>query len=341
MKQYIFILVICLLVSCTKDTNNLIILNNNNLEVADTIVRFADKNPIAITIKDSVMFILCVQSDTCMAVYDIRNNCFLKSFGTKGRGPEDVVEPSFILNFDKNRILLDDVNAIRFLEIKQDNNRDFYFSKFSAIPAEIYPSSDLSYDNDIYVGRQVGKKHKMFYVYNAKTKSKIDIDYNPKIPDIRDENYYLANHTAINSQKNRIIIGMYFLDMCQIYDMQGNRLQTIVFSENYIPDVENHSLNTDKGYSGICGLFPTTEACYILRFTEIPIYDNGQYVDNQNEYFLIKSDWDGNVESSFKIQGELQGQFYIDENENKLYVIRHVVESIYDDYYDVVTYNLK
>jgi hypothetical protein len=50
MKKYIFILVICLLVSCTKDTNNLIILNNNNLEVVDTIVRFADKNPIAITI---------------------------------------------------------------------------------------------------------------------------------------------------------------------------------------------------------------------------------------------------------------------------------------------------
>lgn len=349
MKKLYFILsisIIALLTSCTNPKKNIVydLSNSSNLLIEDTLVRFDNKIAIGVSIKDSMAFIIQAQSDTCITVLNIKSKIISKSFGLVGHGPEDVISPSFIASIDgSNNIYLIDTNTKKMLKVEKRNKNEYFLKEFIRYPNEIFPSSNLNYSKNYIVGRKIGSENnKMFYIFNQKTRLKIEVDPNPLMTDLKDVNYFCAPNLALNTQKKKIVVGMYFFDMFHLYDLEGNHLKTFYFSDNYIPKVDkkNRVLDMSEGCKGINRVFPTKNYCYLLRYIEKPVFENGVVVRSNNELFLVKIDWDGNLIKSYKFKDEIIGQFYVDEINKKVFAIRHVVESKNHEFYDVVSYLL-
>lgn len=343
MRNLVLLTLLVLMVSsCKQSTSFYRITDSQKISIEDTVLRFDNKNPVALAICDSVMFIICVQTDTSISIFDMKAGTFLNSLGIAGNGPEDVLDPVLISGVHGNKLYLEDTNTKKLLQVLRSNNK-FYLSEFMDYHNDIYPSSNLNYSESYFAGRLIGSNKKMFYIYNTTSKTRLDVNFNPYIDNVKDLNYYTSSNISLNSKKNRLIIGFYFIDMCQLYDLKGNLIKSIFFSEKYIPKVDSRSKSLDlsKGYSGFVRMYATEDACYLMRKTELPIIKNGEYIGSTKNMILIKMDWDGNIEKSFKIEDEIQGQFYVDEKNNKLYAIRHVTESDNLDYYDVVTYSIR
>lgn len=315
-----------------------------SIEVSDTLLRFIDKNPIGVSLVDSNLFVICAQSDTTIIAYDIKRGIKVNGFGIVGSGPEDVIEPSFVLSVENEYCYLEDASTKKLLRIDKSKTGEFYLSKFAEYPAEIFPSSNLNMSAEYFVGRQVGSNETMFNIFNRKSKNMINVDFYPKLHGVEDVNYYCASNVILNAPKNRIVTGMYFIDMCQIYDLKGNLLKLVYFSEQFIPktDQKRKILDLSQGYSGIQRVFPTKDACYLLRVTELPVFNSvGEYISSKKDFILIKLNWDGQVEKSFVIKDKIQGQFYIETSTNMMYAIRHSAESTDREYYDIVSYKIE
>lgn len=99
--------------SCTSDDNDfdLVDLSETSiLQSPETILRFDDKYPVSVKMVDSLLFIVNVKADTCVDVYNIKTRQKIKSLGPLGHGADDLVNPSFILSVDNDRVLLDEGN---------------------------------------------------------------------------------------------------------------------------------------------------------------------------------------------------------------------------------------
>jgi hypothetical protein len=234
--------------------------------------------------------------------------------------------------------LLEDGNLKKILKIEIDNidnNKTFTLKQHIDYPERIFLSSEINFSDNFVVGRKISKG-KMFYIYKMGADLINDIDYYPLIRNLKhDPNYIYAPTLALNEEKNKIVVGMYFFDMFHLYDLNGNRIKSFCFSENCIPKFESDDLMQDlqNGYSGIIRVFPTNDYCYLLRIT-------GEPLTNNNEKMLIKINWDGELIKVYKIQDEIEGQFYISEKEKKMYAIRHFIDAEEKEIYGIVSYSL-
>jgi len=335
------------LISCLNSSKEVIydITDSPILNIEDTIFRFEDKLAIGIAVQDSTAFIIQYNSDTCMLALNLNTRKLIKGFGFKGSGPEDVVSPEFMPSLDNSHaVFLVDVNSKKLLSIENSGNKTFHLKKLMTFPAEIFPASNLNYSNQVLVGRQskIGS-NKMFFIYDQKKHTKVDVSSNPDIPGLKDPNYFCAPHLALNAAQHKIIAGMYLMDMFHVYDLEGKHIKSVCFSKDYIPkmDKKGGALDLNQGFRGIYNLFPTDDFCYLMRVIEKPVFKNGDVVSTTRELFLVKVDWDGKLISSYRINDEIGGHFYVDEKQKKLFAIRHTVESTSKEFYDVVTYSLK
>ncbi|MDR1170243.1 MAG: hypothetical protein LBK97_05345, partial [Prevotellaceae bacterium] len=123
--------------------------------------------------------------------------------------------------------------------------------------------------------------------------------------------------------------------MFSLFDLSGNRLKSVYFSDNYIPSLawekQHVHFDTEKGYAGI-NVYPTNDFCYLLRHEEVN--------DETVKIHLIQVDWDGNLVKSYLVPNDMQRQFCIDEKSKKMYAIRHSVTDDNEIFY-VVAYSLE
>jgi hypothetical protein len=335
------------LVSCLNSSKEVIydLTDSPVLSIQDTIFRFEDKLAMAIAVQDSTAYIIQDNSDTCMLALNLKTKKMIKGFGFKGSGPEDLVSPEFMPSLDNsNAVFLVDVNSKKLLSIKNDGNKAFHLKKLMPFPAEIFPASNLNYSNQVLVGRQLKiGSNKMFFIYDQKKHTKVDVSTNPDIPGLKDPNYFCAPQLALNAAKHKIIVGMYYMDMFHLYDLDGKHIKSFCFSKDFIPplDKKGGALDLIQGFKGIYNLFPTDDFCYLMRVIEKPVFKTGEVVSTTRELFLVQVDWDGKLISSYRIKDELGSRFCVDEKQKKLFAIRHTVESTSKEFYDVVTYSLR
>jgi hypothetical protein len=303
----------------------------------DVLFDFDDKYPVSVYVKDSFAYIIQIKSDTCIMVLDICTKQIVYSLGNVGHGPDDIIRPDFIASINHPDILLEDGNVKKFLKIDMDRDRKtFSLKKFIEYPDQIYPSGEINFSKNFIAGRKVGKGN-MFYIYNKNRDSMVDVDYYPVIKDLKhDPDYIYAPTIALNEDRNRIVAGMYLFDMFHLYDLTGKRIETFCFSENCIPRLDSDDLMRDiqKCKAGIIRTFPTNDYCYLLRIT-------GDRIAGLTENMLLQITWDGELINAYKIQEEIEGQFFINEDERKMYAIRHVINSDENEIYGIVSYPLK
>jgi hypothetical protein len=344
MKNLICLVLLYAFVSCSeqKKDNTLIrydLSQSVSLNEPEIIFGFEDRYPVFITVKDTIAIIIEVKNNTSFIALDINKKEVLKYFGNHGNGPEDVYSPDFILSTDiEDFLIFQDVNLGRIRKFDVKGEDKFKIEKFIDYPQEIFPGSNLSISSNFIVARTINWEEKnMFHIYNRTDSSVIDVGFYPDVKELSDRNNGLAARHALNESKNRIITGMYYIDMFSLFDLSGKRLKSVHFSDNYIPplawddDGKYVNFDTEKNRMGI-DVYPTNDYCYLLRSESVN--DEGKDINH-----LIQVDWDGNPVKSYLVPEDDMLGFCIDEKSKKMYTIRHSVTDDNEIFY-VVAYSL-
>lgn len=337
--RYILLIFCIIFSSCNKNyTEKFHQLNLSNHSIIDsttTIIEFDDKYPVSLAAKDSLLYVICVKSDTCLHVVNLNTKKLMTSLGTVGHGPNDLINPNFILSLNHSKILLDVGNLNKIVRI-ENNAGQIELSEDIPYPEPIFLSSELNMSTNYIVGRKVDSlEGSMFFIYNKNTNQLIKSDCYPSLSTpVKDKNYVYAPVLALNESKNRIIVGMYFFDLFHIYDLSGNRIKTFSFSEKYTPHIDKKGgfIHLEDGYTGIIRAYPTKEYCYLLRSEKDKNGDSSE--------MLIQIDWEGNLIHSYKFKDHVSGQFYINEDSNTLYIICNYIRSDDEDIFAIISYNL-
>ena len=336
-NSIVLLLLLLLSVSCNRNRYSLVDLSRSaTLDLSDVFIEFDDKYPVGIRLKDSIAFLIEIKANTCLLAIDLKHKELIKSFGNYGRGPNELLNPEFITSLDRNNIFLEDNNSLKIARIEADLDESLFKVLDSGkFPEAIAISSEVNFSQNYIIGRSIGKSEEsFFFIFNKNTNTRKDVYHKPFFTeDLVDPNFTYASSIALNENKNRIIVGMYFFDLFFVYDLNGEIIHSFCFSENFKPQINDKLLNFQESYSGIISVFPTENYCYLMRITTIPELST-------HKRMLIQVDWEGNLINSYTINENMERQFYIDEAKKTMFAIVNYTKED-QDLFGLVSYKLK
>ena len=315
-----------------------------------TIIEFDDKFPVWMDIKDSLLVIINRNDSSMFNLIGIQSKKILKEFGRYGQGPEDFIDPSFItnnatFNTEKNNLLLTDVNNNKIMSLDLSDSKDIKFDLISKFPSKTFTASNINMNDDIIVGRMISKSDNMFFIYDAKNDSLNEVPFFPVIEGFEEglnKSYYLAVNVGMN--KSKIVTAFYKMDIINFYDMKGERLKTITFSDNSIPkvDTKNDIFDFRNGYIGYSQIYPTEEFVYLKRNKVKYLFGNEyEEADEKKESYIIKLDWEGNTIANYYFPNVNFGSFCVSSDNKNLYVIvNETSDDLEKDYYNIYSYKI-
>ena len=349
MKKLLLFFLIIGLYSCSKksDYSYVDLSDARILSNPQRLLRFSDKYPFDIAIKDSLAILLFNKDDTCGAVYNLNTRKPVGYFGMVGNGPGEVTGISFVKNIEyalkKDSLYFFDANRGRLMGISLKMQNHFALNDILNSPNPLYKSFEQNITKNRMIGITGRRVPEMFFIYNFITRERQSIECFPEISDIDSimKSSYYSALLGVNEKNEKIIAGMSCFDMIHIYSFQGERIKTICFSEKCIPPVKDHIFDLSKGYFSMYGIYPTKNFCYIKRREILSVSMENNKYRSTNITSILKLDWNGKLISSYTLPGEdLIRGLYIDEKLNRLYLIQNTIEADNADYWDVVYYDL-
>lgn len=336
MKKFVPFLLCLVLYSCNSFNGNYKSLNlqeGKPLGDGTVVLNYEADYPVGVyKVNDSIFFIQQAMSDTCFHVLDLSGNRCLY-VGNKGYGEDDFLDPNIISSVDKSMLLLEDSDLKKIVKVNIEDD-SVYISSYLSYPDVIFVAKELNNSFNYIIGRKVGPYEKMFFIYDKRSGEIIEIDNSPQTPyRFRDNNYTFAPVLSLNEEKGRIVLGMYFWDIVQIYNLEGECIGSYSFQKDYKPyyDRNNKCVDLSKDYSGVIRSFSTNDYCYLLRRS---------IIDLKSYYSLVQLDWNGKLINHYQLPNNVLGQFYIDDNENQLYIIQRNITESDTEIYSIVSYGL-
>jgi len=324
----------CSLGNSNKDKNADVNVVPQKLASADTLVAMYEDFPAALDVCGNLLCVKTVKSDTCLALFDKVSGQLIKRIGVKGNGPQDMQSPEFV----KNSRLVDD-ERLMFYDLNQQKlfflNKDTSLGDFSPLSAFL---GSLNVTSEYIVGHSTGFDPSLFLMVNRKTGEKVSVPLHPKLPEAQEERfknmlrYMYSSNVMCNEAQDRIVLGMYFFDMIQVYDFKGECQKTLTLGEEKDFERIFSTLTNDGHYWGYPSVYATKDFCYLRR-----VLSDGKSRDaKQNQ--IVKMDWEGKVVAVYDLDTLLTGGFCVDD-EGALYGIAN---GILDDeeVYWVLKYRL-
>lgn len=338
--QLLLLFLVCLGCTTQSDVNTIIEIEsptNISAQQAEVIVRFDDRYPIELGYTDSLLYIQQRLVNYHYIVYDFRADKLIDSVVPIGSAPNNLLYPEFVSSVQSSEIVIFDSGVGEFF-VPRFSNDGFCLKNLEGLPTDLTASSDLSVSAKFIAGRKMAiGEPSMFYIYNKEDSLLHNVSPSPKLlNEIADPNYTYAAVVGLNEEKNRVVGGMYFFDLIHLYDLGGNLIKSVHFSQNSIPSVnsETKSLDLSDGYSGIVRVFPTRDYCYLMRITEAP-----EHIQRSDK-MILQLNWEGELIQAYAFEDNITGRFYVDETNKKLYAIRHRIESDDLELFEVVSYRL-
>lgn len=310
-----------------------------DLRSGHLIKSFGEKFPVSIEFNDSLLYVVMAKSDTCIYIYNIENSELAGSMGNVGYGPNDVLSPNLIMN---SNALKKKVGGVVYYDL---NTKRIFLAKgkdqlipISGINEKIYPAKDLSMGNRYWIGQKiVPNNESLCQIYDSITDVLKAIETYPKIKEIDsrvDRNYLYSSKIVFNEKKNRIVLGMYFWDLIQVYDLEGHKIKTFSLVENYDAESCMKRMFEEENYIGFTQIYATEDYCYLRR-----VLTNGK-THKGEKMQVIKMDWDGNIITIYRLGDLMVGGFTVDEeNETMIGIVQTVNEDI-EEFYNIVSYKL-
>lgn len=334
MKFLIYIIAILILYSCNsspkyslKGIEKLKILNSPTI-----VHEFNSDYPASVyMLGDSLLYATLEKSENCMKIINLKLQTSF-DFGKIGLGDKEFLGLDFIHSVNIAKTLLVDNNKKKIWSLTCTND-SATVQEYIPYPNSIYVGSELNVSPNYIVGRKVGEGEKMFFIYNRQNGEKKDVEILSIVDfDFVDMNYTYAPVLAFNEKKQRIIAAFYFFDMYCVYDLSGKCISTHRISNNYLPSINKRyrSVDFNGDLSGCIRSFSTSEYCYLLRRCTN---------ETKGDYVLLQLDWDGNIVNAYQLPNTVSGQFYIDSEQEKLYIIQQRLEGD-EEIFSVVSYLL-
>ena len=92
-------------------------------------------------------------------------------------GADDLINPNFILSVDNDRVLLDEGNLKKIVEIGKDDDGSMQLKKYIPYPDSIFMSSETNLSENYIAGRKIDAINgKMFFVYNRTTGKIMEVE---------------------------------------------------------------------------------------------------------------------------------------------------------------------
>ncbi|MDR1896685.1 MAG: hypothetical protein LBR10_07845, partial [Prevotellaceae bacterium] len=310
----------------------------------ETLIEFDETHPVWLTLKDSTVFIIQVQTEFNMLAFDL-NTKEVQYFAHTGNGPEEIIGPPEFIKPHTADLLVRDASINGIIKRVTEKNGTFSVEKVE-YPEKLqqYFGVELNFsDNFIVADNLINRDKGIFDVYDKNTDSLISIDYYPKMYTDRDFDprvqFLYAPSLGLNEKRNRIIAGMYHFDMFHVYDLSGKRINSFRFSDNFLPDISADDWQGSVG-GFIPHTFPTENYCYFERMTRKRSQSEN---DETTQKMVLQVTWDGELVRAYKFQDngeEFYGGFYIDEKNNRMYAIRNYVNKKDEEMFALVTYDL-
>jgi lipoprotein len=325
MKKIIFICFIFLFIACEEE-------EITSLEVTRNIQTFCKAQIQAKCFsngiyRDSILFFIaeCSPEEKYIYMYNdsLQPTC---SFGEKGRLFSEFNMPFFYRNSQLHKqdsiIQIYDINLLqeKYMNLNLINRKlDFIDGRY--FPPQLYFSENLNQiDNNTLVGNSIETQNGIFFIYKYDSDSitwiKYNTGFNFKNPQIQYDVH--KNIICANPSKRVLYAGYRFLDLIQLYDVDGKLLKKIQFSKLKKPLLE-------KRYTGVSydnpiytiDMYATSRYCYLLRANMTMEQLND---DKDHPCQIIVMDWEGNIKDVLQIPFFIM-PIVIDENNTTLFSI--------------------
>lgn len=202
---------------------------------------FIFSDPAEIVFVDSLLIVHDSQKqDYCFHIFDSRNGNFIKSFGSKGRGPGEIIFPES-MNYSSNRQALTtydpNLKKIVLYHIEQIlNNEEPYYSEIKTLesPGLIYQA--LPYKNN-FILRGCDSKMRFGVLDSLNKVIPLYTDF-PKIVPSEEENWAIANYVpqcAISPNGTKMVSATYIGGIFEIFNIKQNQISADTIQFYYQP----------------------------------------------------------------------------------------------------------
>lgn len=299
----------------------------------DTIIHWDDQYPRDVRIVGDWLCVLMAKTDTCMYLYDKVTGAFSHRLGVLGGGPEDMMSPEFVKNNcegENRNLLLCDINAGKRFSLTPDAQ----LTDFVPIHSRL---SSINVVAGGVLGHPIGGKPTLWEMSDANGKA-LRVELQPSVPASLPEKvrpnlgYLYSCHVLAESQLRSVIVPMYFFDLIQVYDAQGNLRKLVSPQEGY--DFEQNFQDVLQGndYWGYPQCFSSERYCYLYRCLTDGV--TRQVKKSQ----LVKLDWEGNIVKSIELDRPLTSGFCVEDDTIAYCIVRDIKDD--QEMYRLVRYTL-
>lgn len=328
MKNLLILSLIFLFTGCTDKTITRIYLEKNSKKMTAGNIIFSSDIIGAVgdmTVKgDLIIFIdHHPSSATCFYVVNKTTGELENSFGKRGRGPEEYLQPTIVRNekqYNQDNLL--DVydmgtNTANTLDLTNPKEICRILNSEIKAPNEVYGMKFINRIGDEIMGQVAIQTEdatwlKFVNINDAKVQNKIPY-FNSELVIKTGASFIFDTHVYVSALSNKIITGMSFFDYINILNRKGELLKRYQFGETPLPQLDDKG--TISKYIVYTHLsYSSPNYCYFLRYgTDMnrPDFDDTGMT-------LIKLDWNGNFVDSYSIEHFLYG-FCVDEQNGVLY----------------------
>ncbi len=297
-------------------------------------------------IKIDSLMIITTTRDTLIHIYDVEQN-FIKSMGTKGRGPTEFnAPPLFLQSLKKDSttyIFILNHNLLTFSRINLtatlDSNKIVIDKRYN-LPGELVGTSQIFFINntllagmyDDHFSKQLDEKRGLFF-YHPDTKKFITVPlYNYKVEPYKTISVAIpasnanARGAAIKPDRTKIALISLMYPMLEILDINSSNVKRYLLKEK-LPELpfKVRAIRKRKIINYYNNLTVSNNHIYLLYFGGTL----SEYVTPHPTRIQVL-DWKGHPQAQYLIPAEYTiVKFIVDEKNKVFYGLSYVKDAIY------------
>jgi hypothetical protein len=319
--------------------------NDQDLEIIKlegAVMQFSDTimHPVAIDIKDSLLFLKNRSTDYIYDIFNLDdNNKKINECFVIGQGPNDFIHPMIVQSKDDNVRIYDQGSGILKEYTVNSLKTDRFPTPITSLKFKDNVLSKIAVLSDNNVLSSVNYNPKIrFKLYSHNGDMLDSIGEYPRVisSNLSDmEKFMNFKNDFTTNFKDRIFICHYFTDLIEVYDCNGNIINRMYGPNQLVPVLEQKNAGggfvgtssvRDKTYKCYSSPVPAGEEVFVLYFGEL--YQD--YRERDAKVFVF--DWEGNPLRIYELNIPIF-TFTIDEKNRILYGISNSPE------YQIIKFN--
>ena len=316
--SYVFLLLLCVCLSCTQEKQSLLKLFDKKTEVASEEVRPSLKDslisPTAFYIQGKYWFFSEPKLDTLILVYDAEAEAYQRIL-PKGQGPAEAASVEQLgYGGDAGCVCAYDQRLRRAFKVRLSGNLSGRLP-VEVDSAEVYGSS-VAYDGRLSFYEQMGKS-KRFTVSGPDGEKGFgeELQVRGLSPEIASK--LLQGSITLSPERKRLVWMSYMGDAYEIYDYSNpDNMQTVCSVACGVPDARNDGAVTQHVHIGVRHVTVGGEYIYALYIgkTLQEIIADGKQQESLHSNQVLVFDWEGNPIEVLVADKELYSIAYSEED---------------------------